>query len=85
MPSSSGVVPADITRGVWQLGELAPEILRSLGYPNIGGSGTGPINNSDSVNIGTVNMTVSADASFDPQKFVEALKQQASLNKNNRR
>lgn len=86
LPSGSGVVPADVTRNVWQLGELAPAILRSLGYPNTISSGVGgPINNSDSVNIGTINMEVNADASFNAEKFVEALKQQASLNKNNRR
>jgi hypothetical protein len=86
LPSGTGVVPADITRNVWQLGELAPAILRSLGYPNdLQFAGNSSINNSDSVNIGTVTMNVNADSSFDPTKFVEQLKQQASLTKNNKR
>lgn len=87
LPSGTGVVPADITRSLWQLGELAPSILRILGYN--GGSqfagGSGIVNNSDSVNIGSVIMQVSADAGFDPERFVEELKTQAALSKNNRR
>ena len=86
LPSGTGIVPADVTRSVWQLGELAPAILRSLGYPNnLQVAGNSSINNSDSVNIGTVTMNVNADSSFDPIKFVEQLKQQASLTKNNKR
>ena len=87
LPAKTGVVPADVTRSVWQLGELAPTILRALGIA--GGSsimpGSVPINNSESLNIGTVNMTVSADESFDAEAFVRSLKQQAALSKNNRR
>lgn len=89
LPSKSGVVPADITKNVWQLGELAPSILRALGYPSISNSsivgGTSSINNTDSVNIGTITMNVSADSTFDSEKFIQTLKQQASLNKNTRR
>ena len=87
LPSKTGVVPADITRSVWQLGELAPSILRVLGYNggNQFAGGSGIVNNSDSVNIGSVIMQVSADAGFDPERFVEELKTQAALSKNNRR
>ena len=88
LPSGTGVVPADITRGVWKLGELAPSILRALGYhggSQFAGGGGGVVNNSDSVNIGSVIMQVSADAGFDPEQFVEQLKIQAALSKNNRR
>lgn len=31
LPSKSGVVPADITRNVWQLGEVAPTLIAQLG------------------------------------------------------
>ena len=87
LPSGSGVVPADVTRNVWQLGELAPSILRALGYPVAGASGTpvGTINNSDSVNIGNIQMTVNPNGTWDVNKFVEELKQKASLSKNNKR
>lgn len=87
LPAKTGVIPADVTRGVWQLGELAPSILRALGYNGgeqfVGGSGV--VNNSDSVNIGSVYMQVSADEKFDPDRFVELLRAQAALSKNNRR
>lgn len=88
LPSESGIVPADITKNVWQLGEVAPSILRALGYPNINNTnigGSSSINNSDSLNIGTINMNVSADDTFDGEKFIQTLKQQASLNRNTRR
>ena len=87
LPASSGVVPADITRNLWQLGGIAPAILRSLGEfgmrnnnytTHVGGS-------DDSVNIGSISMVVNADSSWDPVKFVEQLRQQASLTKNNKR
>lgn len=86
LPSNTGVVPADVTRNLWQLGELAPSILRALGVPIASGSvNNSSVNNTDSINIGSVIMQVSADEGFDPQKFVEMLKAQAALNKNNRR
>ena len=87
LPSKTGVVPADVTKSVWQLGELAPSILRALGYAGAGQfvGNSSAINNMDSVNIGSVYMQVSADASFDPKHFVEELKAQAALSKNNRR
>lgn len=31
LPSKTGVVPADITRNVWQLGEVAPTLIAQLG------------------------------------------------------
>ena len=31
LPAKSGVVPADITRNVWQLGEVAPTLIAQLG------------------------------------------------------
>lgn len=85
LPSGTGVVPADVTRSVWQLGELAPSILRALGYPNIMPNSATYNTNSDSLNIGSVVMNVSADEQWDPTQFVRDLKNLASLNKNNKR
>ena len=87
LPSHTGIVPADITKNLWTLGELAPNILRALQMDilpdQLGGTSRG-INNitDESLNVTTLNMNVNADASFDPQQFVQALRAQAALTRN---
>ena len=88
LPAHTGIVPADITSNLWQLGELAPSILRSLGGPSnlLSGSVSNHSTMTDeSFNVNTINMTVEADSSFDPQAFVNAIKTRISLTKNNKK
>lgn len=87
LPSSTGVVPADITKNLWQLGGLAPELTKFL-EPMLSSyklSPAGVSNTDDSFNVGVVNMTVNADSTFDPDAWVNAIKTQVQLSKNNRR
>ena len=85
LPSHSGIVPADITKNLWALGEVAPNILRSLQMSILpGGFGsTSPISTIDeSLVVNGLTMNVNADSTFDVRKFVDSLKQQAALTRN---
>ena len=89
LPSATGIVPADITKNLWELGEIAPNIIQMMmgsGLSKFGRNNvlTNSIVNGDSLNINTVNMTVNADDSFNVDKFVNEMKTAVTLNKNNR-
>lgn len=88
LPSHTGIVPADITKNLWSLGELAPALIRVLSPKIIGdhiGVTGGESVVDESFNISTINMNVSADESFDADAFVDSIKTRANLTKNIRR
>ncbi len=88
LPSQTGVVPADITRSLWQLGELSPMIANALlgGVSSSDASSKSYINSVDeSLNINSLIMNVSADNSFDVDTFANALRTRMALSKNNKR
>ena len=85
LPSATGIVPADITKNLWQLGELSPGLLKALS----GSLSQGNLLKNqllgvtdDSFNVGVINMTVQADSTFDPDAWVKAIKNRAALSKN---
>ena len=85
LPSHSGIVPANITKNLWTLGEVAPNILRSLQMSVLPSSfgGSSPISTIDeSLVVNGLTMNVNADSTFDARKFVDTLKQQAALTRN---
>lgn len=88
LPAHSGIVPADVTTNLWNLGNYAPDLLRALQRQTLlsmGVSGTAADNSVDnSVNINTVQMTVDADGGFNVDSFVQQLQQVAALTRNNR-
>lgn len=88
LPSHTGIVPADITKNLWALGEVAPALIRILS-PKIVSDHIGLTNGEsvtdESFNISTLNMNVTADESFDADAFVDSIKIRANLTKNMRR
>ena len=87
LPSRTGIIPADITKNLWELGDVAPSLLRILegkvpgdkfGNSIFGGSTT-----DESFNVENIIMNVSADSSFDVDKFVRMVKSRVELTKNN--
>lgn len=88
LPSRTGVVPADITRNLWELGELAPGIMRALQMPilsgGVGNSALSPVYD-DSLSVNNINMVVNADGSFDADRFVQSLRDRVALTRNNRK
>ena len=88
LPASSGVVPADITTNLWQLGEISPIIekwiLRQSGQSSFN-SWNNPNTVDNSVSIDSLTMNISADQAFDMDSFITQLRTVSSLNKNNKR
>lgn len=88
LPSRTGIIPADITKNLWQLGELSPMIANAL-LGGVSGSDFGSksyMNSVDeSLNINSLIMNVSADNSFDVDAFANALRTRMALSKNNKR
>lgn len=88
LPAHSGIIPADVTSNLWNLGNYAPDLLRALQRQTLlsmGISGTAADNSVDnSVSINTVQMTVDADGGFNVDSFVQQLQQVAALTRNNR-
>lgn len=88
LPSHTGVVPADVTRNLWALGEVAPAISRLLTahlIPDTLQSNSLNSSTDESVNISTMNITMNPDGSFDADEFVKALRSRVALTKNSSR
>lgn len=87
LPSRTGIIPADITKNLWELGDVAPTLVRMLEgkIPSgiIGKSIFGDTLSDESFNVSNLVMNVTADSSFDVDKFVETIKTRVSLTKNN--
>lgn len=87
LPSGTGVVPADVTKNLWQLGEMAPEITRLMTariIPDMIGRSAMTTNNDESINIQNIEMKVDADSTFDVNKFVDSVRARAALTRNTR-
>lgn len=71
LPSKTGVVPADITKNLWALGEVAPNLVKGLDslsnkYP----SGSWSSSDDHSTNINNLYATFQADENFDFDEFL---------------
>ena len=71
LPSKTGVVPADITKNLWALGEIAPNLVKgldSLGnkYPEKAWGSS----DDHSTNINNLYATFQADENFDFDEFL---------------
>ena len=84
LPAHTGIIPADITKNLWSLGELAPSILSALQmnipYVPITGFIGGGLD--ESLNISNLTMHVNSSGTFDAKQFVQSLKEQAALTRN---
>ena len=84
IPEGSKVIPAEATKGLWELGNFANEFikpLRSLG--GLGSSSSTVFGADESTNINTLNITLRADKDFDADKFIQQLKALQAISKNN--
>lgn len=83
LPSHSGIVPADLTKNLFTLGEIAPNLIATLRnqMPNVSKSNS--ISNDNSTNIGTVYATFNADSGFDMNRFMIDLRSAAGNTRHN--
>lgn len=88
LPSATGVVPADVTKNLWQLGELAPSILKLLAQSStLNNLPFTALNNTaadNSLNISNLTMNVSADESFNIDSFTQELRNVMNLTRRER-
>lgn len=85
LPARTGIVPADITKNLWSLGEVAPSILRAVNNINPLSSSVPTVHSQsidESFNISNLTMHVNADSSFDPDAFVRAIKSRVAITNN---
>ena len=83
LPSHSGIVPADLTKNLFALGEIAPNLIATLRnqMPNVSKSNS--TSNDNSTNIGTVYATFNADSGFDMNRFMIDLRSAAGNTRHN--
>ena len=79
LPSKSGVVPADMTRNVWQLGEVAPNLVKQL--VDINGKFNSPLGlgTDESFNVEHLDVHMVAQPGFDMDDFVRQLQAARNL------
>lgn len=85
LPSQTGVVPADITKNLWSLGEIAPTLvarLSSLNLPNAN-SNIGNTTYEEGQYIDNLTMNVYPTKDYDMDKLLSEARAQAKLTKNN--
>lgn len=81
LPSKSGVVSADMTRNVWQLGEVAPNLIKQL--VDINGKFNSPLGfgTDESFNVDHLDVHMVAQPGFDMDDFVRRLRAARDLSK----
>ena len=85
LPSHTGIVPADITKNVWELGEVAPTLiaeLESLKNNGITSNNGGTVHN-DGTFIDNLNMTVYPTKDYDMEKFLAEARAKARITRHN--
>lgn len=73
LPSKSGVVPADMTRNVWQLGELAPNLIKHLVDIDSKVSSPNGFGTDESFNVEHLDIHMVAQPGFNMDDFVREL------------
>ena len=82
LPAKTGIVPADLTRNLWALGEVAPNLIARLGGSNLQ---TNKVNSStdNSINIQNLDATFNTQEGFDGARFIQDLRSRIILTRNN--
>ena len=82
LPAKSGIVPADLTRNLWALGEVAPNLIARLGGNSLQTSNSNSVTD-NSINISNLDATFYTEEGFDGEAFLRDLKSQVILTSNN--
>ena len=74
LPAHSGIVPADLTKNLYDLGEVAPTLVKK--YRNeIETISNGGSSSDNSLNIGEIYTSVNADSDFDFNSLMTSIRQ----------
>ena len=82
LPAKSGIVPADLTRNLWALGEVAPNLIARLGGNSLQTNNSNSVTD-NSINISNLDATFYTEEGFDGEAFLRDLKSQVILTSNN--
>lgn len=82
LPAKSGIIPADLTRNLWALGEVAPNLIARLGGNSLQTSNSNSVTD-NSINISNLDATFYTEEGFDGEAFLRDLKSQVILTSNN--
>ena len=82
LPAKSGIIPADLTRNLWTLGEVAPNLIARLGGNNLQTNNSNS-STDNSINIQNLDATFNTQSDFDGRRFLTDLRNQVILTANN--
>ena len=82
LPAKSGIIPADLTRNLWALGEVAPNLIARLGGNNLQTNNSNS-STDNSINIQNLDATFNTQSDFDGRRFLTDLRNQVILTANN--
>lgn len=82
LPAKTGIVPADLTRNLWALGEVAPNLIARLGGNSLQTNNSNSATD-NSININNLDATFNTHSDFDGRSFLMDLRNQVILTANN--
>lgn len=82
LPAKSGIIPADLTRNLWALGEVAPNLIARLGGNSLQTNNSNS-STDNSINIQNLDATFNTQSDFDGSRFLTDLRNQVILTANN--
>ncbi len=84
LPARTGIIPADLTRNLYNLGEVAPNLIRNLESHFEFDKNTTGSTEDNSTNINTLHAEFVVDEGFDFDQFLIKVRQVVDTTKNNR-
>lgn len=81
LPAKSGIVPADLTRNLWTLGEVAPNLIARLTGSSLQTTANSTTND-NSIKVQNLNATFNTKNDFDGRQFWSDVRSQIVLSKN---
>lgn len=82
LPAKSGIIPSDLTRNLWALGEVAPNLIARLGGNSLQTNNSNS-STDNSINIQNLDATFNTQSDFDGHRFLTDLRNQVILTANN--
>lgn len=84
LPARSGIIPADLTKNLWMLGEVAPNLVKCLAdMTKPYALNNHSASNDNSMHVGTLNATFNTTEGFDSEEFWTDVRNQIAITKNN--
>ena len=75
LPSKTGVVPADLTKNLYDLGEVAPNLIKKLGDTQVVSKNNSSSLEDNSMNVENLYATFETEIDFDFEKLLISARQ----------